>query len=117
MKIVSFPHHFPCFYTPFIGFFYQKIRGKTSIDEISGRDLVSLILFPPHGQIELSGFSYYGTVFPMFTISAIYITMLKNLYLAYGSHAKDSIEKTPDLFYFPFCLNKIYHFIIVCKVS
>jgi hypothetical protein len=75
MKIVSFPHHFPCFYTPFIGFFYQKIRGKTSIDEISGRDLVSLILFPPHGQIELSGFGYYGTVFPMFTISAIYITM------------------------------------------
>ena len=39
------------------------------------------------------------------------------LHLAYGSHAKDSIEKTPDLFYFPFCLNKIYHFIIVCKVS
>ena len=75
MKIVSFPHHFPCFYTPFIGFFYQKIGGKTSIDEIAGRDLVSLILFPPHGQIELSGFGYYGTVFPMFTISAIYITM------------------------------------------
>ena len=75
MKIVSFPHHFPCFYTPFIGFFYQKIGGKTSIDKIAGRDLVSLILFPSHGQIELSGFGYYGTVFPMFTISAIYITM------------------------------------------
>ena len=49
--------------------------SKTSIDKIAGRDLVSLILFPSHGQIELSGFGYYGTVFPMFTISAIYITM------------------------------------------
>ena len=83
MKIVSFPHHFPCFYTPFIGFFYQKIGGKTS-------------------------WLLWNCLSHVYYLRDIH-NNAGNLYLAYGSHAKDSIEKTPDLFYFPFCLNKIYH--------
>ena len=60
-------------------------------------------------------FSYllYAPMSVMVEMPEIYLRDIHNnagnLYLAYGSHAKDSIEKTPDLFYFPFCLNKIYH--------
>ena len=76
MTILPQPHPLPCFRTPCISIFHQKIRSKTSIDQITGRYLISFVFPLLYRQIELFCLCYYITIFTIFTIRTLNIAML-----------------------------------------
>lgn len=75
MKILPFPYHCPGFLPPFIRIFYQKIRSKAGINKVSRRNLICFILFLLQRQIKFFRLCNNRAIFPIFTITTVYITM------------------------------------------